>query len=93
MSKKTKDEQIDDVELKPVADTGKLFDFTVYPLHTDGDAFQAYYRMRRIAHQLKDNSWLPDGRVMSEDEVAAVLAMAPKKNAAVTEDSPKGGEF
>ncbi len=65
-------------------DTDKLFDFTQAPASTDSDAFQAYYRMRRIAKQLARPDLLPDGKVMTESEVAAVLEQAPKKNAAVT---------
>ena len=65
-------------------DTGKLYDFTQPPAPADDDAFQAYYRMRRISKQLKQPELMPDGRVMTEAEVVAVLEQAPKKNAAAT---------
>lgn len=62
-------------------DTGKLYDFSQPPTPADDDAFQAYYRMRRISKQLKQPDLMPDGRVMTEAEVVAVLEQAPKKNA------------
>ena len=79
-------------------DTGKLYDFTQPPTPADNDAFQAYYRMRRISKQLKQPDLMPDGRVMTEAEVVAVIERAPKKNAVVmgsiaaagTEDNGEG---
>lgn len=64
----------------------ELFDFTEPPIDTESEAFQAYYRMRRIAHQLGDESLKPDGKVMTREEVEAVLLMAPKKNAVVIDE-------
>lgn len=79
-------------------DTGKLYDFSQPPTPADDDAFQAYYRMRRISKQLKQPDLMPDGKVMTEAEVVAVLEQAPKKNAVVmgsittagTEDDGEG---
>lgn len=68
----------------------ELFDFTEPPIDTNSEAFQAYYRMRRIAHQLGDESLKPDGKVMTRDEVEEVLSMAPKKNAAAIDEYDTG---
>lgn len=72
-------------------DTGKLYDFKQPPTPADDDAFQAYYRMRRIAKQLKQPDLMPDGKVMTEAEVVAVLEQAPKKNAVVTDSITTAG--